>query len=65
MLQPHSNLQSNARNEVEPGVTKIPERAEQLSVLAEPVFVPVREVEGGGIRAVEEGNKTFYSPAER
>jgi len=58
-------IKKNLKCWVVAGVTKIPERAEQLSVLAEPVFVPVREVEGGGIRAVEEGSKTFYSPAER
>lgn len=46
-------------------MTKIPERAEQLFVSAEPIFVLALEADSAGIRGVELGSETVYSPAER
>ena len=40
---------------------KMPEKEDQWTVLAEPIFVPAGEGESGGSRGVEEGRETFYS----
>ena len=47
------------------GLMKMPDREQQLSVVAEAIFVPAGEVESGGPHGVEEGSPIFYSPAER
>ncbi len=44
---------------------KILDKEEQLTVLAELIFVPARAGASGGISGVEEGRETFYSSFER
>jgi hypothetical protein len=51
--------------EAQAGLMEMPDREQQLSVVAEAIFVPAGEVESGGPHGVEEGSPIFYSPAER
>jgi hypothetical protein len=48
-----------------PGVMKMRDKEEQLTVLAEQIFVPAGADESGEIRGVEEGSETVYSSVER
>jgi hypothetical protein len=47
------------------GVIKMRDKEEQLTVLAEQIFVPAGAGESGEIRGVEEGSETVYSSVER